>query len=234
MSRKVKNFCLIVLVFLLVGLLLYIPRKIVIKNIVCTNQYGECGERVLGIVAGHNGQTLSIAKRQIKSDLSEGLVKKDIVFRYQYPSTLLVSVYETQPEFALSNNEANDFRLVDNEGNVLSVAEQVSLPFAKVNSDLPSVGDRLDQKYLFALRILRDLAKTYDLPSGTLANDGLLIDLPSGIAVLFPLEGDRDVLLGSFVLIMNQLNRVKSSSTMDKVSLVGKTLDLRFKDPIIR
>jgi cell division septal protein FtsQ len=194
---------------------------------------GECSERVQSILSSHIGENLVQAKSSIRQDLQLS-TKNDTVIVYRYPSTLSVSIYETEPVFAIKQKDADNFRLIDQEGYVVSESQTTSLPFAVIESDLPPVGSQLDEKQLFALKLLLDLSKSYQLTDGTLTSEGLLVTLPTKTQVLFPLEGDRDTILGSFVLVINQLNSVKEGSTMEKVSLVGKTIDLRFKNPVIK
>jgi hypothetical protein len=232
--RKIRRIIVIFLVIILFGGLWYLPRKIVVKSVECKNQEGECSQRIIDIVSKYVSYDLRNARKGIESDLRVELVGNDINFRYIYPSTLRVNVYETRPEFALSNLEANSFRLVDSSGNILTEASSTVLPYAKVANELPNVGERLDEKYVFGLKLLSDLSRSYQLSQGELSLAGLVIELPTQTKVLFPLEGDRDVVLGSFILVINQLNSVKNSSTMEKQVLAGKTVDLRYKNPVIR
>jgi hypothetical protein len=232
--RKVKIYiyCFVFIIFL--AGLWFLPRKVIIKDIECTNQEGMCSQKISDIVSRYRGLSLYEARNAIQSDLSGQLIRNDIQVRYLYPSKLVVTVYETKPEFALSNMEANSFRLIDMQGNILAEENSSVLPYAKVVGDLPSVGERVDEKYLFGLKILSDLSRSYQLTQGDISHSGLVIELPTKTKVLFPLEGDRDIVLGSFVLVMNQLNSVKNSSTMEKQTLAGKTVDLRYKNPVIR
>lgn len=232
--KKLLRIFYVLALIIFLGAFWYIPRRIIIKNFVCESQHASCSERVTTLLENYKGQSLSEAKKNIKTNLPADLVRNEISFQYHYPSTLLVGVVETKPEFALSNNDKTDFRLVDEEGNVLSTVTASTLPTAKMEAELPAVGTRLDDEYIFALGIMRDLARSYQLTEGSLTNTGLLVELPTKTKVLFPLEGDRDVLLGSFVLVINQLNTTTTSSTMDRQVLVGKTVDLRFKNPVIR
>lgn len=233
-KRKLLVYCYIFIATIVLGFVFYLPRKIIIKNIECESQYGNCSERVMVLLGNYVGQSLYESKKTINESLPSDVVRNTITFRYLYPSTLRIGVIETKPEFALGNMDKTDFRLVDTDGNVLSKVTGTSLPIVKIESDLPEVGTVLDENYIFALGLMRDLFRTYNLTEGVVTNNGLLVELPTKTNVLFPLEGDRDVLLGSFVLVINQLNTESSSSTMDKQVLVGKTVDLRFKNPVIR
>jgi len=60
----------------------------------------------------------------------------------------------------------------------------------------------------------------------------LVIEVDGGPTVIFPVEGDRDLLLGSFVLITNELKKSGSETSFPDVS--KKVVDLRFKNPVIK
>lgn len=231
--KKFRRLALLIGIVFLLLIFYIIPRKIQIKQIVCESQLGTCSERIQSILATHIGENIHEVKKSIQNDLSL-TTKDDTIVVYRYPSTLFVSIYETQPEFALKQKEGDSFRLVDNQGYVVSEAQETILPFAIINSDLPQVGTKLDDSQIFALTLLKDLSKSYQLSEGSLSEEGLLVTLPTKVSILFPLEGDRDVILGSFILVINQLNSVKEGSTMEKVNLTGKIIDLRFKNPVIR
>lgn len=231
--RRLQAYISFVLVLLGVFTMWLLPRKIIIKEITCKSQNGVCSESIQRITERFTGKSLSTSENGIKQTLS-GSLAHDVTFRYQYPSVLVVSVIETKPEFALSNKEQNDFRLVDVTGNVLAHSQTTDLPYISMKSDLPEVGSTLSEKNLFALKLLSDLAKNYQLSYGELTDASLVIELPTKTKVLFPLEGDRELILGSFVMVINQLNSVKTGSTMEKGLLSGKTVDFRFKNPVIR
>ncbi len=232
--RKLKNYLFVIGVIVLMSVALLIPNKIIIKNIECTSQNGKCSQRIESGIWQYVGMPLRTSQNAVRDFLTHELVSKDMTIRYRYPSTLSVTVVETKPVFALSNNDENTFRLLDENGNVLSESNETNLPYAKVQDELPAVGAKVDEGTIFALGILSDLSSSYQLSKGELNGDGLLVELPTKTKVLFPLNGDREILLGSFILVINQLNSVKVGSTMDKVGLAGKTLDLRYKNPVIR
>jgi hypothetical protein len=231
--HKLKKYLIGITIIIGIAVLWHLPRKIVVKEIICINKEGTCSERITTGLDHYRGKSLRESQSGIQEYLSHELIRESS-FRYLYPSTLQITLVEAKPEFALGSLDESSFRLIDNAGYVLSTAESSPLPFATVSMELPAVGTKLDEKTLFGLRILLDLSKSYQITKGELTSDSLVIELPTSTRVLFPLEGERDVILGSFVLVMNQLNTVKNSTTMEKVALADKTVDLRYKNPVIR
>jgi hypothetical protein len=231
---RVRNYSMVIGVILLIAISFALPHRIIIKSITCTSQNGECSQRIKNGIGQYVGMTLPASQRSVRDFLTHELVSKEMTIRYKYPSTLAISVIETKPVFALSNNDENNFRLLDTEGNVLSEANETNMPYANISGDLPAVGTKVNEGYVFTLGLLSDLSSSYQISKGELTDAGLLVELPTKTKVLFPLEGDRELLLGSFILVINQLNSVKVGSTMEKVEINGKTLDLRYKNPVIR
>lgn len=232
--KKMRSALKILACLIILAIIWQIPKKIIIKHIDCESQYGACSPRLQELLRKYIGSNVSAAKKDIRAELTES-VKEDLLIKYHYPGTLRVVVYETEPVFAFTNTEETDFRLIDHEGYVVSQSGETSLPYAKVTIELPAIGEKIDDRYLFALSTLRDLAKSYEIQRGEITDEGLLVELPTKTKVLFPLDGDRDTILGSFVLVINQLNSVKATSTMEKAATVAeKTVDLRFKNPVIR
>ena len=56
------------------------------------------------------------------------------------------------------------------------------------------------------------------------------------IAVIFPLSGDRQVLVGAFSAIITRLNRDEEGSKIgeDKICENGCIIDMRFEKPVIK
>ena len=60
----------------------------------------------------------------------------------------------------------------------------------------------------------------YQVNKGEMINSGLVVELPTRVRVILPLEGSVEILLGSLRLIYSQVT--------------DKEIDLRFKNPILR
>lgn len=212
----------------------FIPHKIIIKNLDCQSQNGACTPRILSTLASFKGRSLASVKAEVRSYLTNEVLARDIVIGYKYPSTVKIRIIEPDALYALTDPEGTTYKLVDQSGYVVATQESTDLPIAIVEGSLPDIGDRLVDTDLFSLQILSILSSNYQLSKGRITSDGLLIEIPTKGQVLFPTEGDKDLVLGKFVLVMNQLNRNQTGSTMEDISLQGKIVDLRFENPVIR
>jgi len=55
------------------------------------------------------------------------------------------------------------------------------------------------------------------------------------ILIIFPLEGDRDVLMGSLQLVLSQLNSGSEDFRIEEaLGSKPKVVDFRYKNPIVR
>ena len=65
----------------------------------------------------------------------------------------------------------------------------------------------------------------YQVGCGVISNDTLVVDMKDGFKVIFPLEGDEQVLLGSLRLIYSKIQ----TSNLNNY----KQVDLRFANPVL-
>jgi hypothetical protein len=72
----------------------------------------------------------------------------------------------------------------------------------------------------------------HDIEVSKIENSYLMTNLKDGYKIIFPLDGDRDFLLGATVLILNELNKDEMSSKIKVGEL--RTVDLRFKNPVLK
>ena len=73
----------------------------------------------------------------------------------------------------------------------------------------------------------------YQINIGEIINDSLVIELDSGTKVLFPLEGDKQILLGALRLIDSKVT-TEGEELSGVDGQVVETIDLRYKNPVLR
>lgn len=214
---------LLALFFLtLAFLFLVLPRIITIKKITCSNQYGRCDEVLVSNLETVLGKSLAEAKTTLKSILAKDLLIKDFSLQYKLPETLQIYILIKKPKFALWNQEEKKAVLVDEAGTVLTEVEATNLPKVIVSGKLLARGEKVNQKELFALELIAGLNYFYQVNEGVLFEQRLEVILPGGIRVIFPLTGDRQVLLASLKAVF--------SGKIDKI----REIDLRFKNPVLK
>lgn len=208
----------------------FAPKFIQINEVVCRSQFGPCtlfGDKLSELA----GKSLYETKREIKSVLLQEGSISDFSMQFKIPGTLEVAVIEKKPKFALKDSSSNLFALVDKEGKVLKIVEDSSLPQVLTTGKLPNVGEKVKEEYFFALNIVYNVSASYAVVAGRIENNSLLVNVPQGYKVVFPLSGDTDVLLGALRLLIERLNDAGKDS---RISEGITEIDLRFKNPVLK
>ena len=207
-------------------------KKVLINEIICENQYGKCGNSLLNELKNAKGKNLFSSKSNLKEILSLYPSVKDYSIYFKYPSGLKVNLIERKAKFAI--REKDGFYIIDREGVVIIREKTTSLPYLEFNNFDAKLGHKIEERLFFALNLIFDIHSLYKMKQARVENGSLRVELEPSLSVIFPLEGDRKVLVGSLNLILNQLNTSDNNSKIESMSLLAKTIDLRFKNPVIK
>lgn len=242
-SNTINLKIIVLVIFLLLagGLYYAIPRYVKINSTTCKSQYGPCSKRVEEKLEEVKGQNLFDTKESLDDFLSKETMISDFNMHFKLPDRFEVNILTRKPVFALAYEEGNAAALIDKNGYVLSFQEKTSLPAVETENTPPDVGNKVPEKELFSLRLMSDLYEFYQVSEGKMEKDGLTIELGTGERVIFPLEGDRQVLIASLSVILSKLNNEADDTRIknDDGDIVGScapgcTIDLRYKNPVIR
>lgn len=195
-------------------------------DIKCQSQYGECSQEIIKGINNYRWHSLYSAKAGVSKSLKTNFLVSDYSMQFKLPNIIAVNVLVKKPAFALFDKNANQAVLVDLDGEVLSVEPNTALPVVYVSQNLPKPGENVGEKNLFALKLIRGVFDMYQITSGEVQNGSLVVDLPGPLRVIFPGEGDSQVILGALKLIYARTQG----------DLAGKfsQIDLRFKNPVLR
>lgn len=204
-----------------------LPRIIKINKIECYSQYGICDNEIFELISPANNKSIRDAKIFTVKQFTDNGIVQDYSFTFKLPGTLRVDIILNKAKFALYRKDSAEVVLIDKDGIVLERVDKTNLPKVVIPGDLPGVGEKVAQDKLFALNLIYSLNFFYQVNYGEITDNAFMADLPEGVGVVFPLEGELKTLLGSLKLVLTQLN------------LTGKdqgiiVVDLRFKNPIIR
>jgi hypothetical protein len=179
----------------------------------CRTQYGSCP---FELESGKLYQT----KQKIAKSLKNNFLVIDYSTQFKFPNILLVNVLIKKPFFVLKN-DANQSVAVGADGIVLSTVNNSILPTVIVLGNLKKVGEIVDTNHLFALKLIQGVYEMYQINTGKIIDNSLVVELPEGIEVIFPIDGDIQVLLGSLRLVYSKKDGFHE-------------IDLRFKNPVLR
>lgn len=204
-----------------VALVLITPRLIKIEDISCSSQFGVCGDYLQKEIVKAKGKNLIEAENYLNKLLTKEVKVLRHSIRFKLPNKIEIDVIERKPVYAVTKDGSNQFTLYDPDGRNVGKVASTQLPTITLKQDIES------SKLIFAGNIMTDLYNVYSVKSGVIADNTLTIPYVEGRIVLFPLEGDRDILLGLLKLILSRLFSMSENSRI-------KTIDLRFKNPVLR
>lgn len=202
------------------------PYLISVK-IGCKSQFGSCPNDIEEKLLAGKSKSLAGAKKSAEKILKNNFLVSDFSLQYKLPNILLVNLIVRKPEFSLKNSSSGQVANIGSDGRALSITSDMGLPEVVGNFDLPKVGDTVSPESLLALNLQNGVFEMYQVRMGTLNKDSLVVELPMPTRVIFPLQGDRDVLLGALRLIFS---KIESGDEHGKYS----EIDLRFKNPVLR
>lgn len=227
---KILKIILILLtISLAVSFVALLPTQIKIESISCSSQYGPCNEEILKNLDSNIGKSLRDSKKEIAKGLEAQSLINDFSIQFKLPSNLHVNIVEKKPQFAIYSLDTNSFYLTDKEGHVVKIEAANNLPYVKTGNFNAKIGDTVNERYLFALDLTYRLFSGYQIKETEITDNSIIAIMPEGIKVIFPTEGDKDVLLGGLSMIMSRLNESVKESKIDI-----SQIDLRFKNPVLK
>ncbi len=241
--RKKKTSPWLKTVVTLLGLLLLtgtilipsyiLPEFIRVTKISCESQYGPCSNNLNDSLQKPVNQKI----KQVQNDIDNILVNDVRVTQYstqfQFPNEIQVYVVERKPKYSVRSDSQNGILLVGDGGQVLGISEGTNLPTVVVAGSLENVGETVDINTHFSLELIFDIYSAYQVQSGKVEDSSFVVRLDDGIKVIFPMQGDREVLMGSLNLILSRLNSISEESKIEEINNI-KTIDLRYKNPVLR
>ncbi len=222
---KFKNLIVVGGIIIFIGIILLFPFFAKVKS-ECKSQYGACPQELETGIKSQEAGNLYQTKKKITKYLKNNFKILDFSTQFKLPNILIVNVLIKKPSFLITN-DANQKIATDQSGRVLGVTDNTTLPTVIVTGNLEKVGDVIDQKHLFALNLIEGVNQMYQTNVGKIIDNSLVVELPAGIKVRFPLSGDSQILLGSLRLVYG---RIESGEQKEKYT----EIDLRFKNPVLR
>lgn len=222
---KFKTISLFGLVIALFSVFLALPLVFKV-NIFCKSQYGSCPNEINSQLKINNGKSIAGAKNGVNRILKHNLLISDYSTQFKFPNILIVNILIKKPIFAI-RNESNQIELIGEDGHILELSDSTGLPTLIITGNLKKVGEEIDTNQSFALKLIQGINDMYQINTGTVVDNSLVVELPTSIKVLFPLDGDTQILLGSLRVVYT---KVESDDQKGRY----KEIDLRFKNPVLR
>ena len=231
-----KIFFFILLIGCIFMLVLLVPRFIKIRQVSCHSQFGPCSGYLSKLVGQAESKSLNEAKGYLKSLLLDEAQVVDFSLRFALPNRLQVDIVERKAMVGLRQVGINGFALIDKTGRIIDFQEKTLLPVLMFEKGIDNfeVGKKVSLKVRFAGELLSRLSNPYQVKQALIRDECLEIELNQGLKVVFPLEGDVDVLLGSLQLVLSRLNTEAEDFKIGEEQIRPRLIDLRFKNPVIK
>lgn len=231
--RVIRLIISLLLVLVIVGAFWGVPRLIKIKAIECANQYGPCSEILNEKLSPLIGQTFAQVKKSVSDLIGGDKLVSDYLLQYKIGGKVSLNVIEKVARGAIKIEGQEKYLLVDSEGEVIAEKETTTLPVIEIGFLEVKLNDTINSQYLKAVQLLSDLNRIYGVGRGIVKDEALFIDLPGSIEGVFPLNREKEVLLGALKLIIDRLNSEAKDIKINGEEKV-KIIDLRFDNPVLR
>jgi len=226
-KRTIRYLILFAALFFLLNFI----YKLKINKIECISQYGPCNNEIETSLETLKGSRLVGIRSKARKILEGNFLVESFAVQYKIPDVLEIRTSERKPAFSVVFSGSDLMALVDDDGYVLSFQDTTSLPVLVVNGRQYSKGEKVDGEILFSSKIMRGMHAYYEVEGIEIRDNSLYTHLTNGLKVIFPLEGDEEVLLGSFVAVFSKLNSQQDDFRIEKKI---REVDLRFDNPVLR
>ncbi len=226
--RKVKRV-LFFLVFLTipVGYWAYF-RFMSVGRVRCLSQYGVCSRAILDNIETIPTDSLLGYKGKLVRKLSENELISSFSITFVFPWNYRVDLVEAKADLVLDTGEGSSLVLLTRTGQKVGETEESVLPKIKL-MDGVELGD-----YSIVAGLIREMSVNQGIMEGVINSEGLIIVMPDGIKLIYPVKGDLDVLLGATSAVLSWLNSEKEQFRIGNELEGVREVDFRFNNPVLR
>lgn len=223
---KILSIILVIIFIYLIPLA--IKSLIKIDKIECKSQFGNCDERIAFSVQKIGNY--KDVNEQIEKRLNDDMQINSYLIQYKIPSTLKIELNIKTAKNAIYSNQTNKYYLISEDGLVLSLGDDTNLPIIKIDDPKLDVGNQIKENQKFAIEILNNMTFLYSINEGQIEKNSLIFKNTEGVTIIFPTEGNVNLLIGSLRLIISRLNDEAEGIRMNEIA----EIDLRYKNPVLR
>lgn len=209
-----------------------LPKIIKIEEFDCSTQYGACDEWISKEFEILKGKNYSQTKKYTLLIIKNFIFVDDYLVQYKFPNGIKVNLSISKPVYCLKKVNENIYDYINSTGMVVRVDKECSLPVVETENYFPNMGEEIKEDILNALTTVSLMNLSFGVSNGKILNNYLQINMPQGYNVLFPLDRDSQVLVGSLKLIISRLNENASDTKID--SGIISVIDLRYTNPVLR
>ncbi len=199
-----------------------------IKSVECSSDKKECSREIsesLMQISGKNGILSAVI---INNILKNNPLIKDYSVRVSLAGVVDIQVTEKTPRNCLSVGGMSYF--IDEDGVIIKKGEDSSGCITKTNGSDYKVKDFVSSSDNFCLSLDYKLRNLKTHRNSRIENGIFVIDYEDGIKLIFPLEGNAELIAGRVYYTLSQFDRINKELSGKRIT----EADFRFKEPIIR
>ncbi|MFZ3301281.1 MAG: hypothetical protein WA152_01035 [Microgenomates group bacterium] len=225
---KILSIVLIVVFIALIPLV--VKKSIKISKIDCQSQFGPCPQNFEFDEYETKSYDYKFVRDQIEINLKNDISVNSYLIQYKIPNAIKIDLNIKSPKNAIYSMSTNKFYLLSSDGIVLSIVDSTDLPKISVENLNLEVGKQIGEKEMFAIKVLSYMSFLFSINEGIIEKNDLRFVNSDGVNIIFPTEGDIDLLVGSIRLIFSRLNDETEGIRMNEI----REIDLRYKNPVLR
>lgn len=215
-----------ILLSILLGLLFFFLK---VRTVSCEADGSiQCSSLLFEKLSAFQGNRLFQSERKIRNTLSSEPEVLSYAVKTSPLGDITVRITLREGSIALKPESSNTYTLYTKDGILVKEAAQTSLPTVVLKEQIST------EAVPFVAALSYQLTTILPISQMTVEGESLKVVLRDNRILIYPLQGDIDVLLGSTLITFSQLNLTEGKLIIDRQAVVIREIDLRFKNPVLR
>jgi hypothetical protein len=226
--RKAGFFLILVFVVLVVVFCFKVSK---ISSIECVSQFTKCNGNTLASIEKVEKSSIVATKINLKKALSDDPLVKKYSLQLKLNGKYIVLIEERIPKYCLKSNNENYF--FDSDSVLIKINGGENIKCIEESGISYKLRDRLNNKDSFLQNVFYNMRNISDLGRAYVENENLIVEYKGKTKLIFPTEGDAEVLAGKAYYTVSQFDKIEKY-IIDIGNLSVSEIDFRYKDPVVR
>ena len=225
------KYTVIILISFIATLGVIAIYSIKVNDVVCVSQFYTCNEGLQNDINSIKKGSLINTRGNLIRLLKNEVIVKNFSFQYQLDGKLILHIDEREFKYCITNKQNSYY--ADELGTVIKSVSGIGVNCIQNTSSVYKIKDYLNSKDLLSEQIFNRLRSIKTLESGIIDENKFVIEYEDGIKLIFPLEGQSDVLIGKAYYTISQFGKINEYIIGNGSSGITE-VDFRYNNPIIR
>jgi len=202
-----------------------------VHEIVCISQFYACNESIRNDIDSVSKDSMIKTRGALIGLLRNEAIVKNFSFQYQLDGKLILHVNEREPKYCITN-KVNSY-YADELGVVIEIVNGMEVNCIQNINTTYKMKDSLNNNDLLSAQIFYKIRRLSTVESGLIEEKNFVIEYKDRIKLIFPLEGQPDVLIGKAYYTISQFGKINQYITENGFGGITE-VDFRYNNPIIR